>query len=60
MKHLKPTSRCNPAMAQFEPVLNLIGVFSAILNLPSILLGQAQAIGNILLTFTQLDMIKSS
>ncbi len=60
MKHLKPTSRSYPAMAQFEPILSFIGIFQALFGLPGIFLQQAQTLGNVLITWTQLDILKGT
>jgi len=60
MKHLKPTSRCNPAMAQFEPILSFLGVIQSLLGLPGIFLQQAQQLGSVLLVWSQLEAVKST
>jgi hypothetical protein len=48
MKHIRVTSRHKPAPAQFEPILQLIGIFQALIGTPSILLGQGQQLVGLL------------
>lgn len=39
MKHVNLLSKRRPALAQFEPVLQVIGIISSILSLPQVLFG---------------------
>jgi len=41
MKHLNAISCSRPAKAQFEPILQLLGIFDFIINLPLALTGSA-------------------
>lgn len=43
MKHIKVVSSERPAKAQFEPILQFIGIFQAMFGLPGIIFGGGQA-----------------
>jgi len=51
MQHLRPVSSKRPALAQFEVILQLVGLVQAVLSLPLTLAQQAAT------TMTQLNQV---
>ena len=60
MKHCRPISGARPAPAQFEPILQLVGLKQALLGMPSILFGQAQQVVSLLTAWQSLQILKAS
>ncbi len=60
MKHIRALSNQKPATAQFEPILQLVGLIQSVLGLPSVLIQEGTQILSALMLWQQLSHMKTT